>query len=77
MPVGAMATGIDTLFAQHGGRERHLGDVDQHALAQADGVEIVAVGAERELVIGAALDIVEDRARYLAAARSAADPRYW
>mgnify|MGYP001422091248 CR=1 FL=1 len=50
-------------FAEQCGRDRNLRDVDQHALAQLDGVEVGAVGGERQLVIGAALAIVEQRAR--------------
>ena len=34
-------------------------DLDQNALAQPDGVEIGAVGAQGQLVIGAAIDILE------------------
>ena len=63
MPVGAIATGSDTVFAEQGGGNGNLRDVDQHALAQADGVEVGAVGAQRQLVVGAALGIVVERAR--------------
>ena len=51
------------VFAEQRGRDRNLRDVHQHALAQADGVEVGAVGAQRQLVVGAALGIVEQRAR--------------
>ena len=51
------------LLAEQRGRDRDLRDVDQHALAQLDGVEVGAVGGERQLVIGAALAVVEQRAR--------------
>jgi hypothetical protein len=50
-------------LAQHRGGKRYLRYVDQHALAQADGVEFVAVGIERELIVGAALHVIVDRAR--------------
>ena len=42
-------------------------DVDQDALAQLDGFEIGAVGAQRLLGIGAAIGIFEKRPRHLAA----------
>ena len=50
-------------LAQHCGSKRYLRYVDQHALPQPDGVEFVAVGIEREFVIGTALDVIVDRAR--------------
>ncbi len=46
---------------------RARGDVDQDALAQLDGFEIGAVGAQRLLGIGAAVGIFEERPRHLAA----------
>ena len=55
------------LFAQHGGLERAVVGVDQDALAETDRLEVVGVGAVADLVIGAAVDIVEDRARHFAA----------
>jgi hypothetical protein len=50
-------------LAQHRGGERDLGYVDQHTLPQADRVQIDPIGGERQLVIRAALDVVEDGAR--------------
>src|SRR5437667_1257236 len=38
-------------------------DVDRHALAQRQSLEVGAVGAQRGLVVGAAVDVVEDRLR--------------
>ena len=52
------------LFAQHGGGERAIVGVDQHALAETDRLQVVAVGPVADLVIGAAIDIVEQRARH-------------
>ncbi len=53
-------------LAQHRSGERYLGNVDQYPLAQADGVEIVAIGVERDLVVRASLHIVKDCARNFA-----------
>ena len=54
-------------LAEDGGRGRARGNVDQDALAQLDGFEIGAVGAQRLLGIGAAVGIFEERPRHLAA----------
>ena len=77
MPVGAIATGSETSSPSIVVATEILRDVDQHALAQPDGVEVGAVGGERQLVIGAALDSSRTARAAGAAARSAAGPRYW
>ena len=51
-------------LAEDRGREIALGDVDQDALAELDLLQIVAVGAQRVLGIGAAVGIVEKRLRH-------------
>ncbi|GAB1412050.1 hypothetical protein MASR1M97_07860 [Candidatus Desulfobacillus denitrificans] len=50
-------------LAEHGGGGVDGGGAAQHALVQAQGVEVVAVGGERQLVVGAAVDVVEEGAR--------------
>ena len=50
-----------------GGGEAARGDVHQHALAQRDRFEVGAIGAQRFLVIGAAVGVIEKGARNLAA----------
>ena len=47
-------------LADDGGGEASLRDVDHHALAQLDPLEIGAVRAQRLFVIGAAVDIIEE-----------------
>ncbi len=49
-------------LAQHGGGQLQLGHVAQHALAQVDGGEVVDVGPQRRLLVGAAIDVVEQLA---------------
>src|SRR5262249_59333397 len=46
-----------------GGGEVAPGDVDQNALAELDLLQVIAVGAQRLLGIGAAIGIVEERLR--------------
>ena len=53
-------------LAENGGGEIALGHVDQDALAELDRFEIVAVGAQRLLGIGAAVGVVEERLGHLA-----------
>ncbi len=53
-------------LAEDGGGEIALGDVDQNALAELDLLQIVAVGAQRILGIGAAVGIVEESLRHAA-----------
>ena len=52
-----------------GGGEAARGDVDQHALAQLDLLHVGAVGAQRLLVIGTAVGVIEKGARNLAAGK--------
>ena len=61
--------GDDELLPDDGGGEAARGDVDQHALAQLDRFEVGAVGAQRLLVVGAAVGVIEKRARNLAAGK--------
>ena len=63
------------LLPEHGGGEAARRDVDQHALAQLDGFEVGAVGAQRFLAVGAAVGVVEEGARHLAAGKLAAGRR--
>ncbi len=49
-------------LAQHGGGQLQLGHVPQHALAQVDGGEVVFVGPQRRLLVGAAVDVIEQLA---------------
>ena len=51
----------DRVLPGHRGAGAASVDVNPHALAQGDGIEIVAVGAQRRLGVGAAVDIVENR----------------
>ncbi len=51
------------LAPEHLGRHAAAGGVDQHALAEAHGAQLVAVGVARDLVVGAAVDVVEHHAR--------------
>ena len=53
-------------LAENRGGQIALGDVDQDALAKLDLLQIVAVGAQRFLGIGAAIRIVEERLRHVA-----------
>ena len=53
-------------LAEDGGREIALGDVDQDALAKLDLLQVVMIGAQRLLRIGAAVGIVEERLRHAA-----------
>jgi hypothetical protein len=62
-PVGAMASGIETASPSIEEASDTFDTSDQHTLAQADGVEFVAVGIERELIVGATLHVIVDRAR--------------
>ena len=55
------------LLADDRGGEAALGDIDQHALAQLDGFEVGPVGAQGLFVIGAAVGVIEEGARHLAA----------
>ena len=48
-------------LAEDRGREIALGDVDQDALAELDLLQVVGIGAQRVLGIGAAVGIVEKR----------------
>ena len=59
------------LLAEDGGREAAFGDVDQHALAQLDGFEVGAVGAQRVFAIGAAVGVFEKGFWHLAAGERA------
>ncbi len=54
------------VFAEHGRRELALAGVDQDALAEADRFQLCRIGAVADLVIGAGVDIVEQRLRHLA-----------
>ena len=65
--MGASASGSETLLAENGGGEVALRHVEEHALAQLDVLEVVAVGAQRLLRVGAGLGIIEERAWHLAA----------
>ncbi len=51
------------VLAHHGGAQRAPIDVDRHALAQRQQLEVGAVGAQGGLVVRAAVDVVEDRLR--------------
>ena len=62
-PTGASATGIATSLPEHGGARRAPVDVDADALAQRERLQVGAVGAQRGFAVGAAVDVVEDRAR--------------
>ena len=50
-------------LAEDRGGEIALGDVDQDALAELDLLQILGIGAQRVLGIGAAVGIVEERLR--------------
>ncbi len=50
-------------LAEDGGGEIALGDVDQDALAELDLLQILGIGAQRVLGIGAAIGIVEEGLR--------------
>ena len=54
-------------FAEDGGVRAPLGDVDENPLPQLDAFEIGAVGIQRLFGIGAAVGVVEERPRHLAA----------
>ena len=56
-------------LADDGGREIALRHVDQHALAQLDALEVLAIGAQRLLRIGAGFGIVEEGARHPASGK--------
>ena len=58
-------------LAENGGREVALADIDQDALAKFDLLQIVMVGAQRVLGIGAAIRIVEERLRHVALVKQA------
>ena len=58
-------------LAEDRGRQVALGDVDQDALAELDLLQIVVVGAQRVLGIGAAIGIVEERLRHAALVQQA------
>ena len=49
------------LFAEHGRLELSVGHVEHDPLAEADGVEVAAVFAQRDLREGAGLEIVHER----------------
>ena len=49
------------LVAGHGGAQRAVLDVDAHALAQRERVEVGAVGTQRALVVRAAIHVLEHR----------------
>ena len=51
------------LFAENGGAKIGLGDAGEHVGDEVAVVERLGVAAKRHLVVGAAVDIVEDRAR--------------
>ena len=53
-------------LAENAGRQIALRDVDQDALAELDLLQVVDVGAQRLLGIGAAIGVVEERLRHLA-----------
>ena len=63
--------GRGDLLPDHRGGEAALGDIHQHALAQLDRLQIGAVGAQRFLLIGAAIGVIEKGARHLAAGKRA------
>ena len=54
-------------FSQDGGRGAALVDVAQDALTQFDLLEISTVGAQRLLVVGASIGIIEEHFRDVAA----------
>ena len=72
-PIGASASGSDTFSPRMVVERSRCDDVDQHALAQLDALQVVAVGAQRLLRIGAGIGIVEERARHLAAGGAGAE----
>ena len=61
--------GADSLWPTIDGREASFGHVHQNALAQLDGFEVGAIGAQRFLVVGAAIGVIEKGARHPAARR--------
>ncbi len=77
MPVGASATRHRDFLAQHGGREIARRRIDHDTLAQRDGVEFGAVGAQRIFVIGAAIDVVEQRLGDALARQHAQNLQLW
>jgi hypothetical protein len=56
-----MPTGMAHVLADERRARGAVVDVDRHALAQLERLHVVAVGAQRHLVVGAARDVVEDR----------------
>ena len=64
------------LLADDGGGQIALRDVHQHTLAQLDAFEVLAIGAQGLLRIGAGLGIVEEGAQGPCGGPSAAGPRY-
>ena len=63
--------GRRNLLPDDGSGEAAFGDVHQHALAQLDRLQIGAVGAQRFFLVGAAIGVIEKRARHLAAGKRA------
>ncbi len=63
MPVGAIATGSDSFSPSRVVATEICETSTSTRWRKLDGVEVGAVGAQRQLVIGAALGIVEQRAR--------------
>ena len=74
-PTGASANGDGHFLADNRGGEAALRHVHQHALAQLDRFQIGAIGAQRFLVIGAAVGVIEKGARNLAAGKRRAGRR--
>ena len=70
-PVGASADGHVPVLAEHRGVERQPRHVHHDALAQLDGAQVVAIARPGQLVVGAAVDVIEQRARQCAGARAA------
>ncbi len=68
--------GQGVVRAEEAGGEVALRDIDQHAGAQRPAPEIAAIGAQRLLVEGAAVDVVEHDARQPAPVRPGAHPRH-
>ena len=70
-----MPTGIVPALAKNRGGQLLLRDVDHDALAQLDGGEVRQIAIERDLVVRAAVGVVEDGARHAAACFLAQDLR--
>jgi hypothetical protein len=58
-------------LAQNIGLQIALGDVDQNALAELDLLQVVAIGAQRLLRVGAAIGVVEKRLGHTALVQQA------